>query len=147
VPRIESVPALEISGMRGLPGAVPEIPVQDLAAALEYYHRCLGFRIDWGAEGDGGIAGISQGNCRLFLTTPAFREHYRNTGPLLIWLNLDSEEDVDSLHEQWRTNGAKIVSPPASKPWGLREFTVADVDGNLLRVFHDFATPAREMGG
>ena len=30
------------------------------------------------------------------------------------------------------------------KPWGLHEFTVADPDGNLFRVFYDFATPERE---
>ena len=125
------------------PAAVPEIPVTDIDAALEYYARRLGFTIDWG-DGDGGIAGISRGSCRLFLTNAAFREHYGNTGPVLIWLNLDSNEDVDALYELWRGNEVRIVSPPESKPWGLHEFIAADADGNLLRVFHDFATPERE---
>jgi hypothetical protein len=30
---------------------------------------------------------------------------------------------------------AKIV---ADKPWKLREFIAADLDGNLIRVFYDF---------
>ncbi len=122
------------------PGAVPEIPVSDIGAALEYYTSRLGFDIDWGDRGSD-IAGISKGNCRLFLTSAAFREHYGNTGPVLIWLNLDSKEDVDALHDLWRGNEAKIVSPPQSKPWGLHEFTAADPDGNLMRVFYDFSTP------
>jgi hypothetical protein len=42
------------------------------------------------------------------------------------------------------TAKAKIVSQPESKPWGLHEFTVEDLDGNLFRVFYDFATPERE---
>ena len=126
------------------PGAVPEIPVSDISAALEYYNHRLGFTIDWGDQGDGGIAGISQGTCRMFLTNAAFREHYGNTGPVLVWFNLDSREAVDALHQLWRANQAKIVSPPESKPWGLHEFTAADLDGNLLRVFYDFATPERE---
>ncbi len=126
------------------PGAVPEIPVSDIDAALEYYDSRLGFRIDWGREGGGGIAGISKGNCRLFLTDAAFREHYGNTGPAVIWLNLDSKEEVDALCDLWRGNEAKVVSPPESKPWGLHEFTAADLDGNVLRVFYDFATPERE---
>lgn len=123
------------------PGAVPEIPVSDIDAALEYYESRFGFRCDWGDRGGGGIVGISRGNCRLFLTSAAFREHYGNTGPVLIWLNLDSKEEVDALYESWRGHGATIVSPPESKPWGLHELTAADPDGNLLRVFYDFATP------
>jgi uncharacterized glyoxalase superfamily protein PhnB len=126
------------------PGAVPEIPVSDIDAALEYYHGRLGFIVDWGDPGGAGIAGISQGNCRLFLTNAAFREHYGNSGPVLIWLNLNSKEEVDALHHLWRANQARILSPPESKSWGLHEFTATDPDGNLLRVFHDFATPHRE---
>jgi hypothetical protein len=59
------------------PAAVPEIPVSDLTKAAAYYHDILGFNIDWGGE-DGGIMGISKGNCRMFLTTEAFRKHYQN---------------------------------------------------------------------
>jgi len=125
------------------PGAIPEIPVGDLDAALEYYSSRLGFTVDWGGQG-GGIAGISRGNCRLFLTNAAFREHYGNTSPVLIWLNLDSKEEVDALYRLWSENQARIIAPPESKPWGLHEFTAADPDGNLLRVFYDFSTPERE---
>ena len=124
-----------------LPAPVPEIPVSDMEAALEYYASRLGFTIDWRG---GDIAGISQGNCRLFLADAAFREHYGNTSPVVIWLNLGSNEEVDALYESWRGNQARIIAPPESKPWGLHEFTAADPDGNRLRVFYDFATPARE---
>jgi uncharacterized glyoxalase superfamily protein PhnB len=125
------------------PAAVPEIPVHDLDAALQYYKNCLGFNIDWGDQ-KGGIAGISKGNCRIFLTNAEFRQQYGNNGPVLIWLNLDGKEAVDALYEQWQNNQAKIIAPLQSKPWGLHEFTAADPDGNLLRVFYDFATPERE---
>jgi predicted lactoylglutathione lyase len=96
------------------PGAVPEIPVTDVDKAAEYYESKLGFSVDWGDE-ESGIAGISKGQCRLFLTNGAFREQYRNFGPVLVWLNLDSKEEVDELHEQWKTSQAKIVSPPESR--------------------------------
>ena len=125
------------------PGAVPEIPVSDINKAAAYYESNLGFSIDWGGE-DGGITGISKGHCRMFLTNRAFREHHGNVGPVLIWLNLDSREEVNELHALWSGSQAKIISPPESKPWGLHEFTVEDLDGNLFRVFYDFATPERE---
>jgi predicted lactoylglutathione lyase len=125
------------------PGAVPEIPVSDIDAAAAYYQDRLGFTLDWGGE-DGGIAGISKGDCRMFLTNRAFREEYGNAAPVLIWLNLSSKQDVDELCEAWSRRQARIVSRPESKPWKLHEFTAADLDGNLFRVFYDFAW---ETGG
>lgn len=120
------------------PAAVPEIPVTDMNAALDYYERKLGFTIDWGGAG-GGIAGISQGQCRMFLTDQAFRVNHGHTSPVTIWLNLSSKEEVEELYAIWNANGAIITSPPESKPWKLHEFTASDVDGNLFRVFYDFS--------
>lgn len=122
----------------GFPGAVPEIPVSDLERAAAYYQNQLGFDLDWDGA-DGGIAGVSRGSCRLFLTDREFRQHYGNAAPVMIWLNLNSRQEVDDLHDTWSRSGARIASPPGPKPWKLHEFTVADLDGNLFRVFYDFA--------
>jgi predicted lactoylglutathione lyase len=124
------------------PAAIPEIPVSDLEAAAEYYAKRLGFEVDWKEEGIG-LAGISKGQCRIFLADSEYRERNRNGWPVLTWLNLDSKEKVDDLHRQWKASGARLLSVPESKPHGLHEFTAADLDGNLFRVFYDFATPER----
>lgn len=123
---------------REFPSPVPEIPVTDMNAALDYYQRKLGFNIDWGGA-DGGIAGISNGQCRIFLTDTNFRAAYGNAPPVMTWLNLDSKDEVDELYGMWNAAGARILSPPESKPWKLHEFTVSDLDGNLFRVFYDFS--------
>ena len=123
------------------PGPVPEIPVRDINKAAAYYQRNLGFTLDWGGE-ELGLAGISKGNCRMFLANQEFRKEYGNVGPILTWLNLDSKEEVDELYRIWSASEAKLMSVPESKPWGLHEFTAADLDGNLFRVFYDFGTPA-----
>ena len=120
------------------PAAVPEIPVTDMDQALDYYERKLGFSIDWGGV-DGGIAGISKGECRMFLTDRDFRAGHGNDAPVIVWLNLESKEEVEELYAIWNAAGARIVSAPESKPWKLHEFTVADLDGNLFRVFYDFS--------
>lgn len=79
----------------------------------------------------------------MFLANQQYREGYGNIGPTLVWLNLDSRAEVDELYRVWRAGEAELVSAPESKPWGLHEFTAADLDGNLLRVFYDFGTPTR----
>jgi len=123
------------------PAAVPEIPVTDMNAALDYYRSKLGFNIDWGGV-DGGIAGISKGHCRMFLTDTDFRAQHGNAPPVMIWVNLDNKGEVDELYETWNAAGAKMISPPESKPWKLYEFTASDPDGNLFRVFYDFSRDA-----
>lgn len=55
---------------------------------------------------------------------------YGNRGPVLFWLNLDSKAEVDELFAQWKAARANIVSEPEDKPWKLREFMAADLDGN-----------------
>lgn len=120
------------------PKAVPEIPVSNVEKAAAYYVNVLGFHFDWGDD-EGGIAGISQGDCRMFLTNAPFRENYATGGAVMVWLNLNSKEEVDELYRHWKQAGAKIVSEPEDKPWRLREFRVADLDDNQLRVFYDFS--------
>lgn len=120
------------------PQAVPEIPVSDVEKAAAYYVKVLGFRFDWGDE-QGGIAGISQGDCRMFLTNTQFRQHYGTGEKVMIWLNLNSKREVDELYQQWRQAGALILAEPEDKPWRLREFRVGDPNGNQLRVFYDFS--------
>lgn len=38
----------------------------------------------------------------------------------------------------WQHAGARIIEAVEDRPWNLRGFRVADLDGNPLRVFYDF---------
>ena len=119
------------------PAPVPEIPAANVDRAAAYYVTALGFTFGWGDD-QGGIAGISRGSCRLFITNRSFRESHGNISPIVFWLNLESKAEVDELFAEWKAAQAKIVSEPEDKPWKLREFMAADLDGNLIRVFYDF---------
>ena len=118
------------------PQAVPEIPVRSVGKAAEYYVNVLGFSFDWGND-EGGIGGISQGDCRMFLTNAPFRAAHGPSAPVVVWLNLNSKQEVDELFQRWKGSGAQILEPVEDKPWNLREFRIADPDGNQLRVFYD----------
>ena len=71
----------------------------------------LRFHFDWGDD-QGGMGGISQGDCQMFLTNRRFREAYGTCAPVVIWLNLDSKEEVDDLYRRWQKAAAKIVVEP-----------------------------------
>ena len=126
------------------PSAVPEIRVSNVARAAVYYENCLGFHWDWGVEG---LGQVSRGSCRIFLTDNSFRGDESTGTPVVIWLNLNSKAEVDELHMSWSSSGAQIVAKPESKPWNLHEFTARDLDGNLFRVFYDFAWELPDRGG
>ncbi len=119
------------------PVPVPEIPAASVEKSAAYYVTKLGFTLDFGDE-QGGIAGISKGSCRLFLTNRSFREGRGNQSPIVFWINLESKAEVDELFAEWKAAQAMIVSEPEDKPWKLREFLASDLDGNLIRVFYDF---------
>jgi uncharacterized glyoxalase superfamily protein PhnB len=119
------------------PAACPEIPVRSLGEALAHYRDSLGFAVDWSDEAIG-LAGLSQGDCRLFMATEAYRAPLGVRGPIVVWLNLTSREAVDTLHDRWSRAGALIAAPPEAKPFKLYEFFSRDIDGNWLRVFYDF---------
>ena len=127
----------EVRTSMTFPAAVPEVPVTSIAKAVIHYVDVLGFTLDWGDE-ESGIAGISRGNCRLFLTNRGFAQHHGNISPTIFWLNVESKDQVDKLYREWKVAQSKIVSAPEDKPWKLREFLVADLDDNLIRVFYDF---------
>jgi hypothetical protein len=62
----------------------------------------------------------------------------------MLWINLGNRDEVDALHAEWAAAGVSIARPPEAKPHKLYEFLASDLDGNMLRVFYDFAWEERE---
>jgi len=52
--------------------------------------------------------------------------------------------DADALYREFAPTGlfepgSHRLSEPADEPWGMREFTLRDPSGNLVRVGHNLA--------
>ena len=125
------------------PATCPDIPVADLAKALAYWRDSLGFNIDWTADGIG-LACVSRGDTRMFMSNEAFRAPLGVRGPILLWLNLEGRAEIDALHAEWAAAGARLSGPPGPNPGAkLYEFLAEDLDGNYLRVFYDYAWEER----
>jgi predicted enzyme related to lactoylglutathione lyase len=106
---------------------VPEIPVVDVERAQRYYRDALGFDIGW-LEPDKGIGSVSRENFAMFL-----RKRCEPFEPAIHWM---FAVDLDATYEELMSLGAQIVEPPETKPWGLRQFTVKDLDGNVFYFHH-----------
>jgi predicted lactoylglutathione lyase len=115
-----------------LPMPVPEIPVTDIRAAAEAYQRQMGFNVDWTYEDY--LAGITKDDARLYLRRRSPEEDQARYA-VLVWLNMASAAEVDELHARWTERGVRIVKELQTAPYGLREFTAEDLDGNRIRVF------------
>jgi predicted enzyme related to lactoylglutathione lyase len=106
---------------------VPELPVIDVERAQQHYRDTLGFEIGW-LYPDKGIGSASRGRIVLF-----FRRREQPFEPAIHWI---FAEDIDSSYAELQSSGANIVDPLETKPWGLRQFTVQDLDGNLFYIHH-----------
>lgn len=107
---------------------VPELPVADVERAQRHYRDVLGFEIGW-LYPDKQIGAVSRGEVSLF-----FRKREPPFEPSVHWV---FAEDIDASYQELKSAGATIADPLEMKPWGLRQFTVKDLDGNVFYLRHD----------
>ena len=105
---------------------VPELPVVDVERAQRHYRDALGFEIAWITPGKE-IGAVTRDTATIF-----FRRRTAPFEPVIHWV---FAEDIDAMYRYLLSLGATVVDPLERKPWGLRQFTVADLDGNLF-YFH-----------
>jgi uncharacterized glyoxalase superfamily protein PhnB len=119
-------------------GVTPAIRVTDMAAGLQFYRDRIGFAVERGGPEDSNVS-LSFGDARLMLEVPAdfYSESYNsairrrmgNASPHALYMEAP---DIDVLYGRVNAQGIRIVDPLADRPWGQREFTVEDHEGNWL---------------
>ena len=114
--------------MKPIGQPVPELPVVDVERAQVHYRDALGFEIGW-LYPDKGIGAVKRENVTIF-----FRKRKPPFEPAIHWV---FAEDIDATYQELKSLNAKIVDPLEKKPWGLRQFTVEDLDGNVFYFHHD----------
>ena len=102
---------------------LPGLPHDDVAAGVIYYRDVLGFSINY-QQDDLGVLD------RDDVTVVLIAKTERHKGIASVYTYVD---DADALHAELLAKGAKVQGEPVSHPWGLRDFTVLDLEGNELR--------------
>lgn len=94
------------------------LAVRNLRAATNFYLNVLGFTRDFGDESDG-WSWLSRDKFRVGLGDHSY----------VVYVTVD---DVDGLYSVWVSRGAPILTPPETKPWGMREFALRTPDGHRM---------------
>jgi len=114
-------PELPRDPKRQLRQLLPMLPLDDIAAGIAYYQQALGFHINY-AQADLGV--MDRDDVTLLLIK---RTQDTGIGSCEAYIN-----DADALHAELVQRGANVQGAPVSHPWGLRDFTVLDPEGNRL---------------
>jgi catechol 2,3-dioxygenase-like lactoylglutathione lyase family enzyme len=115
-----------------LEGAIPVLPVRDVPRAVTFYRERLGFTPLFEL---GPYAGVKRGAAEL---------HLDGSGPPTPPISARiAVRDVDALYaELERQRVIHPQEPLETKPFGMRQFSVLDADGNRIT----FAQPVPRAG-
>jgi uncharacterized glyoxalase superfamily protein PhnB len=105
---------------------VPELPVADVERAQAYYRDTFGFQVGWIQPGKE-IGAVNRDHAAIF-----FRKRAAPFEPAAHWVHAP---EIDKSYSELQAAGANITEPLETKPWGLRQFTVEDLDRNRF-YFH-----------
>ena len=108
-------------------GSTSVFTVSDITASLAYYRDRLGFDVAFEYGTPTFYAGLCSGKVTLHLISAGKTERKPGQGAVSIFV-----DNVDALHADLVKRGAKVIKAPANYDYGLRDFDVADLDGNTI---------------
>jgi catechol 2,3-dioxygenase-like lactoylglutathione lyase family enzyme len=106
-------------------GAATVFAVRDMTASLAFYRDGLGFTVnfEWGTPV--AYACLCRDAVDLHLIAGAPR--LPGQGAVCLFV-----ADVDALHAEWAARNLGLPQAPADRPYGMRDFSLTDPDGNEI---------------
>jgi len=116
----------------------PSLPVSCVSTSIDFYNNILGFRVA-GRDGDNHtwlqLTSDSEAQrddvaVNIYLRRRGFPDLSEDAAFGKIYIRMGGEaNELDELLEKYRKLGAVVRNEMSVKPWGLKDFTVADPDG------------------
>ena len=108
-------------------GSTTIFTVQDVATSLAYYRDCVGFDVAFEYGTPTSYVGLCSGEVSLHLIAAA--QAPRPPGQGAVSIHVD---EVDVQHADLVKRGAMLLNVPKDQDYGLRDFGIADIDGNMI---------------
>ena len=113
--------------------SVPVVSTSDVRATVNYYGQVLGFREHFVCGNPPVYAGVERDGVLLYVThDPSMAAMLKSSGlhpDIFLWV-----QDVDSVFEEHRKSGAKIIEDVSDRPWDARQYVVEDPNGYRLKI-------------
>lgn len=107
----------------GVRQVIPVIGVADACRALEFYVERLGFQKQY-AVGDPATYAVVSRDGQIIHFRNSDEPSSKNDLGLYIWV-----DGLDSFYEECLQKGVAITEPPTTQSYGMREFSLSDVNG------------------
>ena len=112
--------------MKHLQSGIPVLASLNIARTVDFYKKKLGF--DKQGYMDDNYAVIARDKVEIHFWKCNDKIHPENTSCYV------RVRDIDTLYEEMKK--AKVIHPNGhieNKPYGIREFAILDLDGNLIK--------------
>lgn len=106
----------------------PILSVNDLAKSIDFYRHALGFDLAWAWGEPSDIAAVCRDGVEITLTQ---RTSAKPTGAAHIYLVVSG---IDDYYETLVDAGVTMVVSIGDRPYGMRDFRIADPSGNELSI-------------
>lgn len=114
------------------------ITCKDLESSIRFYRDAIGFGVAQTFERDGKVAAavIAAGNIHIVLNQDDGKlgwDRIKGQG-FYLQINVATPADVDATAARITAAGGTLLTEPADRPWGARQFQFNDLDGFKIGV-------------
>lgn len=105
------------------------LAIRELARSTRFFTEVLGFEPDMTSPP--GWSFLARDGIRVMLGECPDEMLAEETGNHSWFIHI-AMDGLDAYHRDVVSRGAQVLSPPADRPWGLREFVLRTPDGHRM---------------
>jgi uncharacterized glyoxalase superfamily protein PhnB len=113
----------------------PLLAVRNMKETIEFYTKSLGFKMGMAFPDANNPEYVDLSKDGMVLMFIPAKDHGINPEEKLgigVYLYMHIDGDIDEYYEELKKKGVKIVIDIKDEPYGVRDFTVEDIDGYKL---------------